>query len=176
MSEFVWLAVQVLGALLIAGMLYASGLFIVPYLVALRHLRLRVAPGRVSLRLPDAQVMAVLGGVASLVVPQLGRLGSGVFAGGAAIALLLLASSRVAIDATPSGARLTRHVLGLPWAKAHTSEAVSVYLDGWGDFSDPLALHVHVGDAHVELGWFSKGDDADGTLARVEAALATLRT
>ncbi len=85
---------------------------------------------------------------------------------------------RFSLDATASGGRLQRRVLWrIPWRTIALARPAA-WVDGWGDWADPLA--VHVGETSpdgvsCEVAWSSKGDDAEEVVAQFERAVARLR-
>jgi len=65
--------------------------------------------------------------------------------------------------------RWERRILGLAWRR-RSPRNTKLFLDGWGDFMDPLALRMGDDETSFELGWF----DSSYTAERPEAMVAEL--
>lgn len=83
--------------------------------------------------------------------------------------LTVARSCRVELEVGAQGEFCTRRILGVRWWRQHMRGA-ELFLDGWGDFSDPLALHLGDHETSLELGWF----DASYPAGRPEAMVAEL--
>lgn len=84
-----------------------------------------------------------------------------------AVASLLVLPRSCRVRAQRTAGTIRRTVLWvIPWRTLRDVEP-SLHLDGWGDFDDPLALHLACRTESIELGWVLRGDGA-----RVDAMIA----
>jgi hypothetical protein len=63
-------------------------------------------------------------------------------------------------------------------SRAVSAERPEAFVDGWGDFEDPAALHVSCGNESIELAWNTKnsGVDFEALAKRFNDAVAALGT
>ncbi len=158
-------------------------LFIIGMLIALNSLRVQRLSDQVVLKGRDAVpfAMGLIGACAGCVL--LGCLRSLLPLHGFVVALLGLVlfalplGCRVKVEVGHHEATGTRTVAWVvPW-RIVSLECPTAFVDGWGDFSDPAALHVgdEVGGFAVELGWPGKSDKADVLATRFNESVRALR-
>ncbi|MBK8212438.1 MAG: hypothetical protein IPK71_01705 [Myxococcales bacterium] len=147
---------------------YTSGGAIVPFLFATRSVRIHATATRVRLRGADPAPMAALGFVVWTLPAILSVWGANLALLGIVASLVAWLGCRVRVDVTPARTRVIRTVLFfVPWSWRSYRKPPSAFTDGWGDFSDPLALYLELGDgATIELGWQGTGSPSCDHLAR----------
>lgn len=160
--------------------IYASGGILFPFLLATRRLRLRVAKTRVVLSGIDPGAMAVSGltiGIFPAILAPFGSWGAWV---GVLVGLVFCGfGCRLRVHATPTQTTVVRTVcFVVPWRWRSYASPPSAFVDGWGDFSDPLSLQLAFdGEAGaLELGWGGKETPScDALAARINDAMASLQ-
>lgn len=156
--------------------LYAAGGILFPFLLATRKLRVRVATRAVVLTGIDPGAMAVSAfgiGIFPAIFAPFGGWGAGL---GTLLGLLACLGARLRVHITPVGTTVVRTVLFVvPWSWRSYASPPSAFVDGWGDFSDPLSLQVALDGDALELGWGGKVTPSCEALAdRINAAIAAL--
>ena len=136
----------------------------IPFVVALRSIRLEVRTEGVTLRALDARAMLGAGwfvwGAPPLLLPW-GNLAMVVAVG---VLALFWFSLRLEVAVTPAKTTLVRRCLFvLPWSETTVPGTSQAHVDGWGDVVDPEALHLALGQVgtRIELAW---GDASSGDL------------
>lgn len=148
---------------------YTSGGAIVPFLFATRSVRTHATSTRVRLRGADPAPMAALGFVVWTLPALLSVWGTNLALLGVVASIVAWLGCRVRVDVTPTRTRVIRTVLFfVPWSWRSYRKPPSAFTDGWGDFSDPLALYLELGDGAgtIELGWQGTGSPSCDHLAR----------
>jgi hypothetical protein len=171
-SAIAWIVTWLFAVLLA----YASGGVIVPFLVATSRLRIRVTGCSVRLTGVDPVPMAGLGFALGVIPALLSAWSTSAAMGGSAAALVVWFGCRLRVHVTPVRTTVVRTVMYfLPWSWRSYRDPPRAFTDGWGDFADPLALYVEVGDEgrKLELGWGGKGTpDPDHLAAEFNEAVA----
>ncbi len=158
--ECIELSLHVVGLIATVLVAYASGGFIVPFLLALDRVRIGTRGDTATLRGLDPAPMAVAGFplASCAAAASVGGWRAGVVASVAAVIAWL--GFRIEVGVTPRGTRIVRRALYIiPWRIHRSADHAIAFDDGWGDFEDPEALHVscNAGATKIELGWAGRG-------------------
>lgn len=172
---------NLLGACIWGWLGYVSGIATIPFLLARSCIRVRATHNRVRLRALDASAMFYSGfvlsgpGVAVLVAV------TGSVALAILLTLFLWLGFRLNLVVTNNGVTVTRRFLYLiPWWFRRRANAAqpTAFVDGWGDFADPEALHVVLWEdgPSLELAWgdANSGDKCEDLAREFNAAVSWL--
>lgn len=141
---------------------YASCGGIIPFLLALHSIQIRYDENTdsVSLKALDASAMSTSGFGLWAVTPFLLLWGIKSVMIGSAIMLFIWFGFRLHIRATPRGTQVVRRLaFFIPWSKHTYVEPPHAFVDGWGDFADPMTININFCDSSskLELAWINKG-------------------
>ncbi len=169
---------SVVGALVTMLLPYASGGPIFTYLFATGTLRVRATGCGVRITGADPAPMCALGIILAVPVAVLTAWGAKAALLGGAAALVTWFGCRLRVDVTSERTVVVRtFAFVVPWSWRSYGEAPHAFTDGWGDFADPLALHLDLGkgERDIELGWGGQGTPScDDLAARINEGIAGL--
>lgn len=168
-----------LGCGLPALLLYLQGGAILAFVYALGTVRVRRRPAAVRITGADPWPMTCAGFGLWLVPVAFSVVGLGSPWLGVAAAVGLWFGFRVEVRVTAAGTRVVRRfAFVVPWCWRRHPGRPHAFVDGWGDFMDPEALHIGFPAARrtLELGWSHKGSGhrAEDLAGAINAAVAAL--
>ena len=139
--------------------LYAQAGGYIPFLLGLSSLRMVDAPDAgLDLRAVDAETMCRTGWLLWALPGLAAPLGWAALLVWSVALAVLWGSFRLRLRAVATETTLRRYLLWIvPWRTRRAPGTPSFYVDGWGDFADPEALHVALpgGLGNVEPAWSS---------------------
>lgn len=158
---------------------YANGGGIMPFLLALRSIRIKKAGRTVGLTAMDAMPMAMTGFGLWAVPPLLLLWSTGYAVIGGVAAVVVWFGFRLSIQVAPEGTRVIRtFAFVIPWTWRSYREVPHAFTDGWGDFADPESINIEVGEGKrkIEVAWGDKWSSTrcDDLAAKFNDAVAAL--
>lgn len=158
---------------------YASGGGMMPFLLALRSIRIRKSGPAVRLAGVDAVAMFCSGFVLWAVPPLLLVFGTKAALIGGAASVVTWFGFRLTVHVSPTRTRVVRRIaFFIPWSWRVYRDPPHAFTDGWGDFADPEAVNIEFGEGKrkIELAWGDKysGTRCDDLAAEFNNAVAAL--
>lgn len=150
-----------------------------PFLIALRTINIKKTRLAVKLSCIDATAMFWSGFFIWGAAPLLFLWGIKYALIGCAILLFIWFGFRLSISVSSKRTRVVRKVaFFIPWSWTTFHGQPHAFTDGWGDFEDPEAINVELGDGKrmIELAWGDKysGSRCDDLAAEFNNAIATM--
>lgn len=160
MEHFV---VAVVYALFVAGTLFACGAPMLPFLFATKRIRLVARNDQVELRGLDPVAM-IWGctGIALVTTFLFVQCSWWVGVPVAVASCVLCFGFRLSVCVRAGRTRMVRRfAYVVPWRVRCCDAFPEAFVDGWGDFSDPMSIYVECGDDRFELAWHYRDSGVD---------------